>query len=54
MDKMSNNEFCNGFDPKFLYLFGAKFPHLSLKMIFASKRSQKHSRRSQKMLPRGK
>ena len=40
MDKMDNNEFCNGINPKFLYLFGAKFPHLSLKTDFSSDRSQ--------------
>ena len=40
MDKMTNNEFYNRIDPKFLYLFEVKFPHLSLKADFSSEWSQ--------------
>lgn len=47
MDKMVNNEFCNGFNPKIsmpvwvnLYRFEVKFPHLSLKTTFSSEWSQ--------------
>ena len=36
MDKMTNNEFYNRINPKFLYLFEVKFPHLSLKTAFSS------------------
>ena len=41
MDKMTNNEFYNRINSKFLYLFEVKFPHLSLKMNFSSRWSQK-------------
>ena len=37
MDKMTNNEFYNRINSKFLYLFEVKFPHLSLKMNFSSR-----------------
>lgn len=33
---MDNNKFYNGFNTKFLCLFGVKIPHLSLKMGFLS------------------